>query len=78
MKMPECDGVQAFEKLKIINPMAQIVLISGYVDDENVSKLLSRGAVSFIQKPVKYSELVDWVRKTIRVTGQASTDGLFH
>jgi two-component system cell cycle sensor histidine kinase/response regulator CckA len=79
MKMPGCSGAESFEKLKAINPDAQIVLISGYVDDLEVSRLLSRGALSFIQKPIKYSELVDWIAKTVKIShAGASIEPLFH
>ena len=80
MKMPGCDGSEAFERLKAIRPDTQIVLISGFVDDTEVSRLLSRGAVSFIQKPIKYSELVDWISKTVKISGQGtqSIEPLFH
>jgi two-component system cell cycle sensor histidine kinase/response regulator CckA len=79
MKMPQCHGAESFEKLKAINPEAQIVLISGYVDDVEVSRLLARGALSFIQKPIKYSELVEWITKTVKIAqAGTSVEPLFH
>lgn len=68
MRMPDFSAAEIFQKLKEINPDSQIVLISGFVDDADVANLLSKGAISFIQKPIKYSELVDWILKTVRIS----------
>jgi two-component system cell cycle sensor histidine kinase/response regulator CckA len=78
MKMPKYDGVATFEKLKNTDPNSQIVLISGYVDDHDVTKLLNRGAISFIQKPVKYSELVEWVKKTMKISNNSGSEAFLH
>lgn len=78
MKMPGFNGVKSFQVLREINPDARIVLISGYIDDAEVSKLLSQGAVSFIQKPVKYTELVEWVTKTVKMTEPQTGTSVLH
>lgn len=66
MKMPGYNGSKSFKILREIDPEAQVVLISGYIDDREVHDLLDKGALSFIQKPVKYTELVAWISRTIK------------
>jgi DNA-binding NtrC family response regulator len=61
MKMPEIDGAQCFEQLRQISPSAQIAILSGYIQDQAVQKLLEQGALKFFQKPLRYPELAQWV-----------------
>ena len=61
MKMPDMDGEQCFAKLKGIDPNAQVLLLSGYIQDKATQQLLEKGAVEFFQKPIMFSELVDWI-----------------
>ncbi|RMG44288.1 MAG: PAS domain S-box protein [Candidatus Dadabacteria bacterium] len=65
LKMPEMDGKECFDKLCQINPAAKVILLSGYIDEQAVQELLSKGAVEFFQKPVKYPELVAWIKRYI-------------
>lgn len=78
MKMPGFNGVQSFDILREICPDAKIVLISGYIDDNEVSRLLNQGALSFIQKPVKYTELVEWISKTVKVSKATDSESFVH
>lgn len=61
MKMPQMDGTACFNRLKEIDPDVQVLILSGYMEDESVQSLLRRGAVMFFQKPLKYPELTQWV-----------------
>ena len=65
MKMPGIDGEQAFGRLRDINPAAQIAMLSGYSQDGAAQELLSRGALRFFQKPLKYPDLVKWIAQTL-------------
>lgn len=49
--MPGMDGVSVFEELKKINPLAKIILCSGYSNQGTVRSLIAAGAAGFIQKP---------------------------
>lgn len=61
MNMPEMDGVKCFEALQGINPEVDVILLSGYAEDEAVQATLSRGARTFFQKPVEYRKLQQWM-----------------
>ncbi len=61
LKMPEMSGAVCFDELRAINPNAQIVLVTGYVQDEEADRLLQAGALKFFQKPIRYPELVSWM-----------------
>ena len=65
MKMPKMDGAACFKELKRINPGAQVVILSGYIQDEAAQRLLDQGAITFFQKPLKYPELTKWVANRV-------------
>jgi two-component system cell cycle sensor histidine kinase/response regulator CckA len=74
MKMPEVDGAQCFEQLRVINPNAQVAILSGYIQDDAVQKLLQKGALKFFQKPLRYPELAQWVSEVTADNRPKSAD----
>lgn len=54
MTMPEMDGKECFRLLRAIKPSVQVILSSGYNEQEATSQFVGRGLAGFIQKP--YSE----------------------
>lgn len=65
MKMPELDGKRCYDMVRKINPSAKVVVLSGYIHDDAAKEMLSRGAVKFFQKPLKYPELMQWISETL-------------
>ncbi|MBX7137191.1 MAG: PAS domain S-box protein [Oligoflexia bacterium] len=61
MKMPNMDGTAAFDELRRIDPAAQVIVLSGYIQDSAVHNLLERGVIKFFQKPLQYPMLTKWV-----------------
>lgn len=57
LMMPEIDGFETFARLKKINPDVKVILSSGYSLDGQIQELLDQGALDFIQKPFKVSQL---------------------
>ncbi|MBN2443309.1 MAG: cache domain-containing protein [Spirochaetales bacterium] len=57
MIMPREGGREVFKNLKKINPNVKVILISGYIINEEVQSLMDQGAVDFLQKPFRRAEL---------------------
>ncbi|NLD93432.1 MAG: response regulator [Fibrobacter sp.] len=57
INMPKMNGVECYIKLKAINPDVQVIVASGYGDNDANTVLLSEGVMAFVQKPFKISEL---------------------
>jgi len=68
MGLPKIPGEALFLKMIQINPNANIILASGYLDDELQSNLFELGAKSFIHKPYKPNELLINVRNVLDET----------
>ncbi|MBN2792125.1 MAG: response regulator [Desulfuromonadales bacterium] len=61
LEMPMMNGDTAFFELKKMAPEAKIIMMSGYLEDTRVQKVLQAGANGFLQKPCKLQELLDKV-----------------
>jgi two-component system, cell cycle sensor histidine kinase and response regulator CckA len=66
MIMPDMDGGEVFDRLKIFDPSIKVLLSSGYSIDGKAAAILKRGCNGFIQKPfsmddfsIKLREILD-------------------
>ena len=64
--MPGMDGVEATRKLKDLSPRTQIIILTSYYEDEHIFPALQAGAISYLLKDVKASELVEAIRCAAR------------
>ncbi len=60
--MPGMNGVQTYDRLKLIDADVQVLLSSGYSMNEDVDNLLKKGCKGFIQKPFSSTELAEKIR----------------
>src|SRR5512136_344187 len=64
--MPGMDGVDATRKVKDISPRTQIIILTSFHQDEYIFPALQAGAISYLLKDVKASELVEAIRRAAR------------
>jgi two-component system response regulator HydG len=62
--MPEMSGVDAFKKIKEIQPGAPIILMTAYSDDELIQNAKNEGALKIIHKPIHIDQLIDLINET--------------
>ncbi len=58
IKMPQMDGLQLLENLRLYYPNLPIIFISGYDEFEFARKALNSGAFAYILKPIDIDELL--------------------
>ncbi len=56
--MPEMDGVDAFKKIKEIQPEAPIILMTAYSDEELIQSAKDEGAHQIMHKPIHIDQLI--------------------
>ena len=61
--MPGMDGVEATRKVKDLSPRSQIIVLTSFHEDEHIFPALQAGAISYLLKDVKASELVEAIRR---------------
>ncbi len=64
--MPGMDGVDATRKVKNLSPRTQIVILTSFHQDEHIFPALQAGAISYLLKDVKATELVEAIRRAAR------------
>jgi NarL family two-component system response regulator LiaR len=64
--MPGMDGVEATRKVKDVSPRTQIIILTSFHQDEYIFPALQAGAISYLLKDVKASELVEAIRRAAR------------
>ena len=57
--MPEMNGLEALERIKIIEPKAKIIICSALGQQEMIAKAIELGAQQFIVKPFEAAVLVE-------------------
>jgi signal transduction histidine kinase/ActR/RegA family two-component response regulator len=66
LRMPGLSGEQTFERLRELEPELPVLIWSGYGAEQDVSSMLRRGAVGFVQKPYRVAELSRTVADNLR------------
>ena len=62
--MPEMNGVDAFKKIKEIQPGAPIILMTAYTDEELIQNAKNEGARQIIHKPIHIDQLIELINET--------------
>jgi CheY-like chemotaxis protein len=63
--LPVMDGDAVFEELKAINPAVNVVLSSGFAEQNKIGAMLAQGLRGFIPKPYTPEKLLEQVQSTI-------------
>jgi len=62
--MPEMNGVDAFKKIKEIQPEAPIIFMTAYSDEELIQNAKNEGARQIIHKPIHIDQLIQLINET--------------
>lgn len=65
VRMPRMDGITLAYKLRELNPKCRIIFLSGYSDKEYLKSAIYLNAVSYIEKPIIYDELLSSIKKAV-------------
>jgi NarL family two-component system response regulator LiaR len=64
--MPGMDGVEATRKVKDASPRTQIIVLTSYHQDEHIFPALQAGAISYLLKDIKATELVQAIHRAAK------------
>ncbi|MFP4380171.1 MAG: PAS domain S-box protein [Candidatus Sumerlaeia bacterium] len=70
LTMPHMDGVETYQELRRINPRVQVVLASGYSEQDISARFAGKGLAGVIQKPYDMKKLRTTLRKAIERAGK--------
>jgi signal transduction histidine kinase/CheY-like chemotaxis protein len=66
LRMPGMSGEETFDAVSKVAPKLPVLIWSGYGAEQDVSAMLRRGAVGFVQKPYRVVELSRTVAESLR------------
>jgi CheY-like chemotaxis protein len=66
--LPVIDGDAVFEELKAINPRVNVVLSSGFAEQNKIGAMLAQGLRGFIPKPYTREKLLEQVQSAIEAS----------
>ena len=76
LMLPGMNGVQATREIKRISPRTQVVVLTSSAEDEHIFPALRAGALSYLLKDIRPSELAESVRKAAR--GESVLHSAYH
>ncbi len=59
--MPRMNGVEAFRRIREINPGARVILMTAYYEEEQIKTALDEGAYRAVHKPVNIVQLMEMI-----------------
>ena len=65
IKMPKMDGMEAIERIQILNPETPVVMISGHGNIDTAVEAVKKGAFDFISKPPDLNRLLITIRNAM-------------
>lgn len=65
LTMPHMDGEDTFRELRRIRPSVNVILCSGYNEQDATQRFTGKGLSGFIQKPYTMDELTEKLRDTL-------------
>jgi len=72
-KLPDYDGLEMIQKIKIINPALPIIVITGYSDVRIAVEALKKGAFEYVTKPLYPDEILISIQKALEAKQAAPT-----
>jgi len=61
--MPEMNGVEAFRRIREMQPEASIILMTAYSDEEMIQTARDEGARRVINKPIRIDQLIELIKE---------------
>jgi CheY-like chemotaxis protein len=71
--LPVMDGDAVFDELKGLNPNVDVVLSSGFAEQNKISAMLTQGLRGFVPKPYTREKLLGQVRSTLDAARQRTS-----
>ncbi len=66
LRLADIDGMDLLAQIRLLNPEAAVIMMTGYATAETAVEAMRRGAYSYIIKPFDARELVTLIKKALK------------
>ena len=73
IRMPEMDGLKVLERIREIDPDAQVIVMTAYTDMETTISAMKLGAYDFLSKPFNIDECLLLISRGLSARGAGRT-----
>ncbi len=73
LNLPDCSGLECFERIREIDPRVPVIFITGHGTVESAIEATKHGAFDYLFKPLELPELKELVGKAIRLSEMMKT-----
>lgn len=73
LRMAPVDGMELIRVARQVRPKMGIVVVSAYLDENNIKKVVDLGCKVYVKKPFDVNEVLDAVREELLRTGVGLT-----
>ncbi len=67
-QMPELDGIELFEQIKMIQPNLTTIIVSGNIGEDNMQRSTKAGIFVVLHKPVSGEDLLAHIQRAAEQT----------
>ena len=75
ISMKPMDGVSLLKEIIAYDPLAKVIMITGYSTTDSAMEALKLGAFDYVEKPFRIDDLIDAVNRAINSTGKTEPSG---
>jgi DNA-binding NtrC family response regulator len=72
IKMPGMNGIEVLKEIRMHDPHARVIILTGYADINNAIAAVNNGAYAFFRKPLDFSDFMDTIGIVQKQTESAS------
>ncbi|NCC24996.1 MAG: response regulator [Deltaproteobacteria bacterium] len=65
LAMPGMDGLETLKKIKEIDPLVEIIMLTGHATVDSAVDAIKRGAFEYLMKPCPHQELMALIMKAV-------------
>lgn len=65
LRLPDIDGLDAFEKIKQYDPNVKTIVVSIVREDETIDEAKEMGVEEYVEKPIDEEELMDTIEEVL-------------
>ena len=68
IQMPGINGVEAFLRIKLIQPECTVVMMTGFAVEDLIKQAVSEGVYTVLHKPLSVEQLLEIVEQVVPMT----------